>query len=733
MIKLNFLGGGWTPNNDPWATGASFHYAYPITTPRMNPTYQAAKPFEPFRAFQPKPPAPSFATFPTPEWEKWKPGAERTDLQQQQQRQAPSANGNDFWNIFNNFWNRNKQQTAPSLFHNSNLNKPSSYFKAPPEPMQTKVASSMVEYHAYNNQPFQSQTSAFQTGINNPPQANFIVSSNTEPGTFQGQLNALNNNEGTSFLYIDGKPYVIRRVINRFSNTFTPGQLNIGRLQPFQRFGPSFLRGDQIPHIVRQALQDSQAKKAKVTPENLPGNQKSSLPSQSYPMQRKTPAAFPRKAAVSNRNSPTAAWQRFNVNKPNYMQMYANYVRSRSQSQPMQRNLPSHVSGSKSETNRFQTYSQRPYMNAAQNIRSSLYNREQTGVQSARKPMIRAGSKYAISIKGIPGSSAAAAIRNKAVINPGFLSRLLSSRSTQFNRPSPAVPQLGPKRNSVIKNRLIAQKRPYYKFPTFVNRPLTDRALLRTKIIRPLIWKPRWAKQAKPRTNIAYLPRSAFNRLPSWYRPKIGPALVKYVVKAKGEPQGGFYLGNKKQSMIRPAARDVWQKIYSFYNRKNDLLVKQMQDFARKKQNLLAREIGRKSAFAKSLQDATVHTVNVGSPLLRVRDGQNPNSNKVIDGLKSSEGFKLRLNTGVNTYNTDVPTKDKVSNSISPEMWDKRSNVRSFLISKKNSIPHRPTIAGNWGTLKKRRSASITGHHHHHHHHLHHHNHHYYPRQFAYY
>ena len=685
-----------------------------MTTPAAGQNLQAAKPFEPIKAFQAKPPAPSFAAFPTPAWDKWKPAIVKSEPQQQLQQQQPSTNGNDLWNIFNSVWNRNKQP-APSPFHNGNPIKPP-YIRPQPEPMQTRVASSAVEYRNFNNQPFQAQTSAFQTGMNSPPSANFIVSSNTEPGTFQGQLSALNNDEGTSFLYIDGKPYVIRRVINRFSNTFTPGQLSIGRFQPFQRFGPGFIRGAQIPHIVRQALLDSQQQKSKTV--NLAGNQRSlTQSSQSFPSQQNAHLQSPQKPKASTRNSPTTPWQRFNVNKPNYMQIYANYVRSRSQSQPKQRNLHSPLSDSRSAINTLQNYYHPPYLNPAQNV---LHNREQTGATPALKAAIRAGNKYAISIKGIPGSSALAAIRNKAVTNPGFLSGLLSSRSHQLNRPAQAVSELGPKRNNVMLNKLQSAKAPNNQYRVLANLPLTDRALLRTKIVRPDIWRARWANPGRPRANIAYLPRSAFNRLPSWYRPKIGPALVKYVVKAKSTPQVGFDLGNKKQSMVRPAARDVWQKIYSYYNRKNALQIKQMQDFARNKAILLARKSTSAGNIAKPIQGDYVglqgmeSRVNVGSPLIRQRDNQNLKSDKIIDESDNSEGFKLKLNTGLNTYAGGASTKGGASKSIPPEMWDKRSHVRSFLISKKNTIPHRPTIAGNWGTLKKKRSALSAGRHYRH-------------------
>ena len=686
-----------------------------MTTPAAGQNLQVAKPFEPIKMFQPKPPAPSFAAFPTPEWDKWKPAAVKSEPQQQLQ-QAPPSSGNDLWNIFNSVWNRNKSP-APSPFRNGNSIKPP-YIRAPPGPMQTSVASSAVEYRNTNNQPFQAQTSAFQTGINSPPSANFIVSSSTEPGTFQGQLGALNNDEGTSFLYIDGKPYVIRRVVNRYSNTFTPGHLSIGRFQPFQRFGPGFIRGAQIPHIVRQALLDSQQQKPKTVSVNLAGNQRSlKQPSQLFPSQQNAHLLSPQKSTVSTRNSPTTAWQRFHVNKPNYMKIYANYVRSRSQSQSNQRNLHSPLSDSRSAISSVQNYYHPPYLNPNQNV---LHNRGQTSTTQALKPAIRAGSKYAISIKGIPGSSALAAIRNKAVTNPGFLSGLLSSRSHQFDRPAQAVSELGPKRNNVMLKRFQSTKAPNNHYRVLANLPLTDRALLRTKIVRPDIWKARWANPGRTRANIAYLPRSAFNRLPSWYRPKIGPALVKYVVKAKSTPQARFDLGNKKQSMIRPAVRDVWQKIYSYYNRKNAVQIKQMQDFARNRAILLSRKSMGAGDIAKPIQGNNIRLANtqsrfnVGSPIIRQRNSQNMKNDKIIDESNSNEGFQLRLNTGLNTYAGETSTKEGPSKSIPPEMWDKRSRVRSFLISKKNTIPHRPTIAGNWGTLKKKRSALTNGRHYHH-------------------
>ena len=696
-----------------------------MTTPPISPTFQAAKPFEPIRVLQPKPPAPSFATFPTPEWNRWKPATERAAAPQQPVQQAPPANGNNLWSIFNSMWNRNKPPApapapapAPSLFNNDNLYKPP-YARVQPEPMQSRVASSTVEYHNSNNKPFEAQTSAFQLGFNSPPSANYIVSSNTEPGTFQGQLSALSNGEGTSFLYIDGKPYVIRRVINRFSNTYIPGQMNIGRFQPFQRFGPGFIRGAQIPHVVRQALVNSQQQRANVAPINLAGNQRSLMKSpQSLPSAQKTTLQSPQKPAVSTRNSPTAAWQRFNVNKPNYMQIYADYVRSRSRLQPKQKTVQSplgHGDG-RSSINKLQTYYHSPYINPARYAQDTLHSRDQTAPASALRPTIRAGSKYAISIKGIPGSSALAAIRNKAVTNPGFLSDLLSSRSHQFTRPNQAAPQMAPKRNNVMQSKLNVAKSLKTSYPVLANLPVTDRALLRAKVIRPDIWKAQWAGPGRTRANIAYLPRSAFNRLPSWYRPKIGSALVKYVIKAKSTPQASYDIGNKKQSMVRPAVKDVWQKIYSYYNRKNALHIREMQDLARNRQEILARKTMSTPNIAQPVLDSATGTiqptVNVGSPLLRVRDNQHLKNASIVNMPDSSEGFRLRMNTGLRADPNDMSIKEGTPRSIPPEIWDKRSHVRSFLISKKNTIPHRPTMAGNWGTLKKKRDAIASGMHH---------------------
>ena len=696
-----------------------------MTTPPVTPTVQAAKPFEPITVLQPKPPAPSFANWPNPEWEKWKPATDRGQPQPpQQQQQPPTANGNNFWNIFDRVWNRNKPQ-APSLFQNDILNKPV-LPRVQPETMQTSMASSSIQYHNINNQPFQAQTSAYQTGFNNPPSANFIVSPNTLPSTYQGHLSTLDDNGGSSFLYIDGKPYVIRRVINRFSNTFTPGNLNIGRFQPFLRFGPGFMRGDQIPHVIRQALRGSQVQKTQIAPPNHPANQRSLLqprqPSiqltRSFPRQQQVALPpSPQRTVASTRKSPQTipAAQRFHVNQPNYMQIYADYVKARTQSSATQRQ--SAQGGGRSAINRWQNDHQPPYLNP-QTSNHVLYNREHSNIMPGPSPSIRAGSRYAISIKGIPGSSALAAIRNKAVTNPGFLSGLLSSRSQQYNRASQPISQLAPKRNKVMLNRARAVRPPSNRYQILANLPLTDRALIRTKIVRPNRWKTKLIDPSTTRTNIAYLPRSAFNRLPSWYRPRIGPALVKYVVKSKNRPQTRFDLGNKKQSMVRPTGKDIWQKIYSYYNNKNALQTRKMQELSKMKSDILTRQSLSAEKVARPQINHVVmgsSAVNVGSPLIRMRNNQYPN-NRVMNELRNNERFELKLNTGLNTYEKEMPkNKDGNSKSIPPEIWDKRSRIRSFLISKKNTIPLRPTAAGNWGTLKKKRSAKSNVRYHNHH------------------
>lgn len=682
-----------------------------MTTPAVNPTMQAAKPFEPITILQPKPPAPSFASYPTPEWEKWRPGTERGEPLQQQQQQ-PSANGNSLWNIYNSLWKPNKPK-APSLFQNAIAKQPTyPYIRPQSEPMQTRMASAVMQYQNNKNQPFQAETSAYQLGFNNPPTANFIVSSNTSPGTYQGQLNALNNDEGSSFLFIDGKPYVIKRVINRFSNTFTPGNINIGRFQPFPRFGPGFMRGDRIPHVVRQALLDSPLPKTTIL-QNQVGNQRSSMrsPIAFPPQQLSSPPPAPQRAqqaTVKILPQPAAASQRFHVIKPNYMQIYSNYLRSRGQLLPNQR---SGQNDARSDTKQWHDYKMSPNSQMSNNQRI-LYNREPINQVPTQKQSVRAGSKYAISIKGIPGSTALAAIKNKAVTNPGFLSNLLSSRSYQYNHPSQPMAQTGPARK--ISNAFY---HPFNKnklndrYAMLANLPQTDRALIRTKIIRPTIWGKISTDSSKTRTNIAYVPQSAFNRLPSWYRPKIGSALVKYVVKARDSPLTGFGIANKKQSLVHPAAKDVWQKIYSYYNRKNALQLKRMQnEYKERSAAILSSKrlnVGSKSASKENgmITNQVKGEFNVGSPLIRMRNYENPRNSKIANEMRTNEGFKLRMKTGINTFDRQTPNKEGAIKSVSSDMWDKRSKIESFLISKKNTIPHRPTIAGNWGTLKKKRSA----------------------------
>lgn len=686
-----------------------------MTAPPVIPTVQAAKPFEPINA---KPAAPSFANFPAPAWESWKPGVERGEPappqpQQPQQPQQPSANGNDFWKLFNSIWKPSKPR-APSLFQSSSLAKQPQYPRIQAEPMQTKAASSMVQYQNNNNRPFQAQTSSFQLGINRPPMANFIVSSETAPGTYQGQLNALNNGEDSSYLFIDGKPYVIRRVINRFSNTFTPGNLNVGRFQPFPRFGPGFMRGDSIPHVVRQALLDSPLRKAPV-PLNSAPNQRSSMQLPVARQQQIVPPHSPQRAKIPVKSlpAPSVASQRFRVIKPNYMQIYSNYLRTRARAEASRRHLlATNINSGWPAPNRL------AFRNPQQNAPRFLYSKEQTRAKPVQKQSVRAGNRYAISIKGIPGSSALAAIRNKAVTNPGFLSELLSSRTFQPNHPGPGIAQLGPRRDNVlgsVRRPLFDRNYVNNRRAMLANLPQTGRALIRTKIVRPKIWGKQMIRPTTTRTNIAYLPQSAFNRLPSWYRPKIGSALVKYVVKTKNVPQTGLDIANKKQSMMRPAAKDIWQRIYSYYNGKNAHPVRSMQAMSKERPRVL---------FTKSMNSITgsqgkgivmesvPKAVNVGSPLIRMRNYQR--NDKMINAIKSNEPFRLRINTGLhtgmntgmNTFANETPKKEAgTASNFSPEMWDKRSHIESFLISKKDTIPHRPTIAGNWGTLKKKRSV----------------------------
>ena len=670
-----------------------------MTTPPMNPTLQAARPFEAAAPVRP---------FAAPIVNQWAPVAMRAEPQAPPGPPAAPpgpANGNNLWNIFNSLWNPNRYKPpAPSLFQNAISNKPTlpgfeTVQQRPrPEPMQTRTASATIQYQSNNNAPFQAQTSAYQLGLQNPPSSSIAVPATPVAGTYQGLLDSSNNGLGTSFIVIDGKPYAIRRVINRYSNVFTPGSLNIGRFQPFPRFGPVFMRGEAIPHVVRQALVRYSAPRAPARQkiENPQKWQSSQTPIAS-PFSRQvnrilssSPVANKHTAPLSaNKKLPTAGAQRFHVTRPNYMQMYSNYVKARKTYNPK----PSLA------------YSRnRNQLNFIGNPPVWAAKKQQTPSGIQPPSLLSPGSKYAVSIKGNPGSQALEAIKYKAAAIPGFLSSILSSRS-QLSEQRVSTPVVPRSSNQMKIN----------SFHSLVNLPQTDRALIRAKIIRPTSLRgflaPKSALPLSPPAKIVYIPQSAYRRLPAWYRPKIGPALVKYTIKTTGQSKAPAVLGtaNKKQAMGRPPTYDIWRRIYNFYNKKGTI-----------NEKLSQRELGRVRPRLTAVNEPKLMPntrnqpgVAVGSPIVRVRNFQKLNDLRKSDQQKDNLKINLQSfsqprpsNAGESYFINRGQTINKNVNKIIPaELWDKRSRIRSFLISKKNTIPHRPSSSGNWGTLRKKRSG----------------------------
>ena len=759
----------------------------------------------------------------------WNPVTDRAETQVQ--AAPPEANGNNLWNLFNELWKPQYKPPAPSLFQNALEHKPpapSVLYTQPKRqaahivgPFQTNIASSSLQYDSNNNRPFQAQTQASQLGLNSEPRASFDIAPGPIAGTYQGQLDTLNSGEGTSFILIDGRPYAIRRVINRYNNAFTPGNTKVARFQPFPRFGPGFLRGDQIPHVVRQALSQYATPAAPPQQHAAVTGPKTTQPqpiSSAVPQRQASVQSMQQKIKGVqaplikpnvNLQATKAAAQRFQVAKPvvkpNYMQLYSNYLRARERnnhwrpsavrnSKPIARQNTFRPNPGQSAVDKILQYYSNRYtnrnsqVNAARlaNSRHSLPSRE----ASTPGVHINPGGRYVVSIKGTPGSPALEAIRNKAVTNPGFLSGLLSGRSTQYSQQQKS-PQIGQRRMMAMRK---PQRMPIKTYrPPIVNRPQTDRALIRAKIIRPEVmrraqWPVRSTLPGTPRGSIAYVPQSAFSRLPPWYRPKIGPALVKYVVKTKDalKPFPEFASGNKKQAMGRPTTQDIWKKIYNYYNNKNVGQANQRSFSPNGRPRYLARTPynGKSYGFRQPPQKAVVApvvppTIQVGSPIFRVRSMQQSNGNVASQRSQNPSQYGGGLNAyqsngniasqrsqnpsqyagsmntyhgnenvasqrsqnpsqyeaGVNAYQTyanalrrentnsetkpvdpdSVPFVDKTQNEksegkgkmeIPAETWDKRSRIRSFVISKKNTIPQRPTLAGNWGTLKKKRSTN---------------------------
>lgn len=800
-----------------------------MTTPPIAPTIQAAKPFEPFQIPAPKPFAPVLPANPAPGASMWNPVADRAETQVQ--AAPPAANGNNLWNVFNELWKPQYKAPAPSLFQNALEHKPlapSVLYTQPKRPaahvvgpFQTNIASSSLQYDSNNNRPFQAQTQASQLGFNSAPRASFDIAPGPIAGTYQGQLDTLNSGGGTSFILIDGRPYAIRRVINRYNNAFTPGNTKVAHFQPFPRFGPGFLRGDQIPHVIRQALLPYGRPAAPpqhhavitgpiiTQPQTISSVVAQRQPSVQSTQQKITGARTTSIRPNANRQATKAAAQRFRVAKPvvkpNYMQLYSNYLRAREKnnhwrpaavrnSRPIARQNTYRPNTGQSAVDKILQYYSNRYTNRNNQVNSARLanSRHSLPSREASSPgvHINPGGRYVVSIKGTPGSPALEAIRNKAVTNPGFLSGLLSGRSTQYSQQNKS-PQIGQRRMMAMRK---PQRMPIKTYrPPIVNRPQTDRALIRAKIIRPeVLRRTQWPVRSKspltPRGSIAYVPQSAFSRLPPWYRPKIGPALVKYVVKTKeaSKPLPEFASGNKKQAMGRPTTQDVWKKIYNYYNNKNAGQANQRSFSPNGRPSYLARAPynGRPYGVHQPAQKAVVApvvppTIQVGSPVFRVRNmqqsngniasqrSQNPsqyggslkayqsNGNIASHQSQNPSQYVGRINAyqsnrnvasqrsqspsqyegGVNAYqnnanarsneNTNsevkpldpdtVPFVDKTQDEkaggkgnmeIPAEAWDKRSHIRSFVISKKNKIPQRPTLAGNWGTLKKKRSTN---------------------------
>eukprot|EP00794_Sanderia_malayensis_P010032 gene10032-11057_t len=752
-------------NTDPWQSGASFQYAYPNTPP-------------PIQELQPQPQ--NYA--PTPEPQQLYPSIARTETKPQ----PPSINNGNFWS-FNNLWNGNKgnnrqaTQTFSALPKFNNPVAPSQQryqpfvaapqrpaalnYAARPQPLpETASATSSFEYHARDNTPFQASTTTEQIGLN-PSFAGIDLPANSPVmGTYQGQLNAQQNNQaGTTVVFIGGQPYAIRRIVNRYSSHHYP--INLSAFAPNQRFGPGFVRGNEIsrsassfvsgranvesnrmipprqilplrnpwlstrqlpavarPNNYRQTVLKTQAKPrndkynlqelfdsfVKQQQEKqqekfkLDSRQRINQPQNMHPILK---TSIPQRPYVSGKYPVT----------PNYYQMFFNFLRGKRPGAFEPAQTRNFVSGSYNRARFPNRPTPRPYKAAVQPTQAEMnsvfegYKRKLTNELLTRVPAYAqtpenmayrvqnnapGKGRFVVSIKGQPGSKTAAAIRNKAMSTPGFINKLLNSRS------------------------------------------FTDRALIRAKVLRPgLMSKAKWAPNGvttgTARGNIVYVPRSAFSRLPPWYRPKLGPALVKYVVKADKtrKPFPMLAQANKKQALVKPRPpQDLWHQIYKFYNRKNELQLRHtpnkpqyrpqgapifMNGPSMSRYNFPPHNQQQQRQQAKIVNmPASQPKYYVNQALFRTRDNRRtplfqervPYSNKKTN-LSPTPGPGIGKPLVSNFEKLKAAARQ--NKPIPPELWDKRSVIP--VNEKRNFIPLKPvqavaTTDSNWGTMKKKRS-----------------------------
>lgn len=734
-------------NNDPWQTGASFQNAYPMPTAPVYPEMPAAQAYAPVQ--QAPVQNPFLQTYsPTPELHQSAPALERHETQPVA-APAPAAQNGNYW-PFNALLNQ--MNAAPSImaFGAPNYKAPAPFVvKYAPQAgphqagFQKSEASSSFQYNSRNNRPFQANTETYQTGFA-PPTANIALPANQLAGAFQGQLNTQGYNPGqTFFSMINGQPYAIRRIVNRQNGYFPPHYAN--PFQPYQRYGPGFLRGDSIPHVMRE----SDANRAKATPQRqIVPLRTPSKPKPRIPAFKKNAQKTPLNLHLINSQRPKPT-QRFVVNKPNYLQMFSNFLQSQPKwKSPQNRQQIAYAA----QTRRPSIQPSQTAMNTIfQNYKAKLssmikkaqpvYPARQNPLQYSGLPQRyqqNTGARYVVSIRGQPGSNAVSALRKKALYDPRFLSSLLKSRSNVGHKPQSRQPYLTAWQRKVWQRKMYQQQQQLqrrrsmllpnrktplrFTSPSAVNVPHTDRALIRAKVLRPdLMAHARWAAKgtatATTRGNVVYVPRNAFTRLPPWYRPKLGPALVKYVVKNDNAKNQLPLLmqANKKQALMHPAPVDIWHQIYNFYNKKNvnNFQETPFNSFVNKFPGAKS-NTGPKVVTARPFQPPV--TANK-APGIALSQPQYDTRSYLVNPRQPTMQRNQRLNYNQLKYKSSVTPSNgkpkpqsfkaftKGSKAIPAELWDKRSYIRS---SERNTIPHRSRPSGNWGTMKKKRGVFLT-------------------------
>ena len=704
------------PNPDPWAQGPSFQYAFPVTTP---------KPVVPFNppAIVPAPqpqPAPSLLQLPmmnfqqpsvnpTPEVTTNFPAFDRADTRPQAAQEAkpnqsptqPSNQNGNFWNYFynlNDYWYRSPPPPSPPPFFPrppppSTFQRPNNYplplrYEPPlnlgvqsfgPGNMQKTVTETTLQYNGAVNKPFQAETSAIQSAFS-PPKAILSYPAAANPvGTYEARMSNENQQGSTVLSFIDGKPFAIRRVVNRFpgARPFLPS-LFASKFLP--KFGQTISRGN-----IKGAAQ---------------------------PQSR--PPVVP---------APPSVTQTAPVNKYQF-------------------NMPAQVPKPSSTS-----------------VRHELNRQSAMSSGSSLSP-----GRYVVSIRGSHTGGEASAIGESLsnARSSGFLASILSS-SNNINYPQPSREVQNyyrPQQQGIQNKYKPLSSYMKLKSPSLVNLPQTDRALIRAKVLRPdYIAKPqpplvnKGTTTGQVRGKVVYLARNAFSRLPSWYRPKIGPALVRYVVKLPEQSRYPSILNvrpqqaGKKQMLLQPSRpKDLWSRIYNIYNNRvqgfpvSEILKRPIAGNInyyvsvpkRQPVNLLQKGVQRsifsagnkhygppmlsssKAIYPRPLLPAIqksrvfqrapqrpvkhpsiplTNVYSVNAPQIRIRYAYPTNNHtKVI----TNSIVRAQVHQPFGNVNQNQAVNNKLSNSfakqiqnnkrIPPELWDKR-----YQIPTQNALPYKPS------------------------------------------